>query len=91
MIEGARLVHAETLGQAAEIDRRAVVDVTAVAARRAPLMTRSASSTTTLAPPRASASAAESPVKPPPITATSAVSGSGPGSAPVKAGAVSCQ
>ena len=42
-------------------------------------MTRSASSTTTLAPRRANASAAESPVNPPPMTATSAVSRHRPG------------
>lgn len=35
MIEGAGLVHAQTLGETAEIDRRAVVDVAAVAARGA--------------------------------------------------------
>ena len=57
----------------------------------APLITRLASSTTTLAPRRARARAAERPVKPPPMTTASACAGRDPCSAPVKAGAVSCQ
>ena len=78
MIRGAGLVHAQTLGETAEIDRRAVVDVAAVAARGAADDAISLQHHNTGATP-GQRKAAESPVKPPPITATSVVSGNGPG------------
>src|SRR5258708_5286295 len=52
---------------------------------------RPASKTATDALRRASASAAESPVKPPPTMATSTREGGGPSAAPAKGGAVSSQ
>jgi hypothetical protein len=57
----------------------------------APQPTRSASSSTTLAPSSADRRAADSPVNPPPMTTTSATSGSGVARRSARSGIVACQ